>query len=925
MLAALFVACKQPVDGVQHMPYLFKLSRRVARTRAAFILATAVAIAAACESERLLPSGPEKPELATTAGAVGTVSDLSVTAASDTSLTVAFTAVGDGAGLPASYDVRYAVSPIGWGSATSVARGTCATPLAGGSTGSTQTCTILGLTRATKYDVQLVPFSGTLSLNAVFGSLSNVATASTISATPSSGTALLRETFDDANFAARGWYDNTAMVMTTAQRTSGSVGALEVHFLPGSTTPTWGGAARHLFPETESVYLSYWVKYSSNWVGSGHTYHPHEFLLLTNEDDQWVGPSFTHLTAYVEHSYQNGGIPVLQLQDGTNIDQSRTGQDLTNVTENRSAAGCNGNTDGYPTGCYILGGSYTNEKKFLASRAYFMPSPGVGYKGDWHLVEAYFQLNAIQGGKGVPNGVVRYWFDGQLAIERTNVMLRTGAHPNMKFKQLIVAPYVGGGSPVDQTMWVDNLTVGTGRITPSVPTVASVTVAPASASVTVGGTYAFTTTLKDATGAVLTGQAVTWTSSDTGVATVSDSGVASGISAGSTTITATSGSVSGSATLAVNAPLPLGTVSDLSVTGVTDTSVTLSFTEVTDGAGQPASYDGRYATGSLSWGSAANVPRGTCAAPVAGTAIGAKRTCTVLGLTKATSYQFQMVAFRGTLNVNAVFGALSNAASGTTSGALPPPPPPPPPPSSGSWPNEPAGFSLISDYGFGDVIPVTNDPIALGSSGWRAQWNTAGNGTLIADAGAPVSLGGVYQVRYPMGFVDGTAPSTVEHPLPSRPTELYWGVWWKPSNPFQSDASGVNKIAFIWTPSGNTDLIYFDLSPNPWRIRAMDDLYAGGGPDAGKRDEPNVTTTVITLGQWHRIEIYVKYSTGANADGILKWWVDGVLNGTYTNLKMVQDGGFNSVSFSPTYGGAGGDVKTETDYYWFDHTRLSRP
>src|SRR5256712_173219 len=252
-------------------------------------------------------------------------------------------------------------------------------------------------------------------------------------------------------------------------------------------------------------------------------------------------------------------------------------------------------------------------------------------------------------------------------------MLRTGAHPNMKFKQLIVAPYIGDGSPVDQTMWVDNLTVGTGRITPSVPTVASVTVAPASASVTVGGTYAFTTTLKDATGAVLTGQAVTWTSRNTGVAPVSDSGVASGISAGSTPITATSGSVSGSATLAVNAPLPLGTVSDLSVTGVTDTSVTLSFTEVPDGTGKPASYDGRYATGSLSWGSAAAVVRGTCATPVAGTAIGAKRTCTVLGLTKATSYQFQMVAFRGTLNVNAVFGSLSNVASGTTASGSPPP------------------------------------------------------------------------------------------------------------------------------------------------------------------------------------------------------------------------------------------------------------
>ena len=39
-----------------------------------------------------------------------------------------------------------------------------------------------------------------------------------------------------------------------------------------------------------------------------------------------------------------------------------------------------------------------------------------------------------------------------------------------------------------------------------------------------------------------------------------------------------------------------------------------------------------------------------------------------------------MVAFRGTLDVDAVFGALSNIASGTTTSGSPPPPPPPPPP-----------------------------------------------------------------------------------------------------------------------------------------------------------------------------------------------------------------------------------------------------
>src|SRR2546428_7553754 len=134
---------------------------------------------------------------------------------------------------------------------------------------------------------------------------------------------------------------------------------------------------------------------------------------------------------------------------------------------------------------------------------------------------------------------------------------------------------------------------------------------------------------------------------------------------------------------------------------------------------------------------------------------------------------------------------------------------------SGSWPNEPVGFSLIGDYGFGDVIPVTSDPIALGSSGWQAQWNPVGNGTLISDGGAAFSPSGVYQVKYPVGFVDGTAPSTVEHPLSTRTTELYCGFCWKPSNPFQSDPSGVDKIAFIWTPSGNTVLLYFVLSSNP--------------------------------------------------------------------------------------------------------------
>ena len=199
--------------------------------------------------------------------------------------------------------------------------------------------------------------------------------------------------------------------------------------------------------------------------------------------------------------------------------------------------------------------------------------------------------------------------------------------------------------------------------------VASVTVSPATASVQAGQTFQLTATPKDANGSALSGRTVTWTSSNGGVATVSGTGLVSGVAAGSATITAMSEGQSGSATIAVTAPVsPPGTVGDLTVVTTTDSSVTLRFTEVDGGTGAPASYDIRYVAGSaVSWGAnTTSVNKGTCAMPVVGTAVGASRTCTVLGLASSTTYSFELVAFRGTLNVNAVFGALSNIATGTT-------------------------------------------------------------------------------------------------------------------------------------------------------------------------------------------------------------------------------------------------------------------
>ncbi|HWC74519.1 MAG TPA: fibronectin type III domain-containing protein [Gemmatimonadales bacterium] len=364
-----------------------------------------------------------------------------------------------------------------------------------------------------------------------------------------------------------------------------------------------------------------------------------------------------------------------------------------------------------------------------------------------------------------------------------------------------------------------------------------------------------------------------------------------------------------------------GTVTDLAVSNVTDTVATLSFTEVNDGTGQPASYDIRWAPGTISWGSATDADRGSCKVPLSGSSIGARRNCTVSGLSAATSYQFQMVAFRGTLNKDAVFGGLSNAASGTTTGsAVEPPPAPPPappaPPPSGGWPNEPAGLTVRTDWALDQPIPQgypLDEPIPGAPAGWNIVYEVQpggrqGSAVLGSDAGAPLSPSSVYDFVYPQGMVEGNAPATIYYNMNAG--EVFAGFWWKPSSPFDYGPNG-NKIAFLFNGGGATGGQQFLILSPDGRLHVLPE-YPG---DFHWRD-PNVNATVVTLGTWHRIEWYCQLSSGT-----LKWWLDGVLQGSYTDVRNAYN--FNMFQFSPTWGGNSGATKRETDHYWYDHVHIS--
>lgn len=273
---------------------------------------------------------------------------------------------------------------------------------------------------------------------------------------------LFHEACDDAAFHQREWYDNNALRVSSVEHLPGSGAALEFRFLQGASTPTSGGGVRRLFPSSPTVYLSYWVKYSTNWEGSNRPYHPHEFHFITDVDGKWIGPAATHLTTYIEH---NEGRPLLAIQDALNIDESNIGRDLTNITEHRAVAGCNGSSDAWPAGdCYLSGSTHRNGKLWKSPVVVFSDTPGPLYKNSWRFVEALFLLNSIVDGKGVADGTLRMWVDGEIVVDAAGVMLRTGQHPTMRFNQFLIAPYIGDGSPVEQTMWVDEIVVATGRM-----------------------------------------------------------------------------------------------------------------------------------------------------------------------------------------------------------------------------------------------------------------------------------------------------------------------------------------------------------------------------------------------------------------------------------------------------------------------------
>jgi uncharacterized protein YjdB len=387
---------------------------------------------------------------------------------------------------------------------------------------------------------------------------------------------------------------------------------------------------------------------------------------------------------------------------------------------------------------------------------------------------------------------------------------------------------------------------------PPVP-VASVTVSPATPSVQAGATVQLSAVTKDASGNVLTGRPITWTSSNTSVATISGSGLVTAIIAGSATITATSGTVTGTAALTVTAPapVPVATVTVTPAAPSVQVGATVQLSAV------PRDANGNVLTGrTITWSSSNN----------------SVATVSSSGLVGA------LVA--GTVTITATCGGAAGTASVTV--------------------NQPASPTTIFSDDF--------------ESGSLSKWNESNSTTQAILTDAANAHGGSKFLRMTYGINGGDAAWLNKY-LPQGFRQLYVRYYARFSTnwaggtklvalrgaPLGNPGGALGRAGICPTgrDSYTADLVteFGSGETYPSKFYAYwQDMWADSNGQCWGRYGPTPSTSTwpyflpmpeMSKGVWHKIELTAKENSSATAaDGVIRFWIDGVKYGEWTGIRF---------------------------------------
>lgn len=430
---------------------------------------------------------------------------------------------------------------------------------------------------------------------------------------------------------------------------------------------------------------------------------------------------------------------------------------------------------------------------------------------------------------------------------------------------------------------------GKGAGGPTSAAVATVTVSPSSSSIVLGQTVQLAATDADTKGNVVSGQTNVWASSNAGVATVSSAGLVTAVAAGTATITATDGSVSGSATVTVAAaaaaPTPtvaVVTVAPSSSSMLVGAAVQLAATDHDQG--------GNVLSGQTNTWQSSNAAVATVSATGLVTAVAA-----------------------GTATITATDGAVSGSATVNVSA-------PATPSSSSDYAHQPAGFTLFTERAFNSKAATGTD--VTGAEGWNAnQEFQYPLFTIAQDATAPKSASNVGQMKFPAGYSGGYSPGYAEKYFPSGYSKVYMSLWIKLSSNWYGNPTYVNKMLYLWIGGKPVFVLSAD---GPGTSPLYPTFRIENAPDATPRRLPNVDSTAqIVRGQWQHWEVLFIGNSAGQADGQAQWWIDGKLVSDYRNIAYASGTpSWQIFQWGPTWGGIGGTVPAD-QYIWWDHVYVS--
>ena len=253
------------------------------------------------------------------------------------------------------------------------------------------------------------------------------------------------------------------------------------------------------------------------------------------------------------------------------------------------------------------------------------------------------------------------------------------------------------------------------------------------------------------------------------------------------------------------------------------------------------------------------------------------------------------------------------------------------PPTGGSalYPHQPSGMSRVIENGFQGF-----------DSAIYGDWGSPSNTTRVSisqDVAAPVSPNSVLDTRFPTGMESGIAPVTWRAWAPGAPTyrKLYVSLWIKlPGATFQNQPVGT-KLWYVGYGNKDQDNDGFLVLQGTGQVEDMSAIrLVMNVSETDDRDGPSYAHTqnvdgraLVTVGQWHHIEVYLAQGTVDQHDGTVRIWVDGTKVSDYTNMKFLDSRhsftmGFFDWQWTPVWGGVGG-TRTREDHILLDHIYIS--